>query len=303
MFDMLCPSGELFNTICRSFFERKNMLHDVYLTVLCTSGVPQMETVMKKPVRHFVLVHGLCHGAWCWYRVATVLRTAGHSVTAPDLAACGASPVRVDEVRSFAEYSRPLTDAVAAVPPGEKVVLVGHSYGGYSLALAMEAHPDKVAVAVFVAAAMPAAGCPMSHLLSQIMEETATDAATDSVPAVIGAAETFLLGPERLSRRLYQRSPAEDLALATALVRPARWFLGDAAMTESVLTADRYGAVRRACVVTEEDATWAAESQRRMASRCPGVEVAAVEGADHMPMLSTPHQLAAVLMEIADKYI
>ncbi|KAF7025697.1 hypothetical protein CFC21_037856 [Triticum aestivum] len=130
-----------------------------------------METVVKKPERHFVLVHGLCHGAWCWYRLATILRSAGHRVTAPDLAACGASPVRVDEVRSFAEYSRPLTDAVAAVPPGEKVVLVGHSYGGYSLALAMEAHPDKVAVAVFVAAAMPAAGCPMSHLLSQVPTE------------------------------------------------------------------------------------------------------------------------------------
>uniref|UniRef100_M8C1I8 Uncharacterized protein n=1 Tax=Aegilops tauschii TaxID=37682 RepID=M8C1I8_AEGTA len=177
-----------------------------------------METVVKKPESHFVLVHGLCHGAWCWYRLATILRSAGHRVTAPDLAACGASPVRVDEVRSFAEYSRPLTDAVDAVPPGERVVLVGHSYGGYSLALAMHAHPDK------------------------IMEETAPDAATDSVPAVTGGAETFLLGPERLSRRLYQRSPPEDLALATAPVRPARWFLDDAAMTESVLTADRYGA-------------------------------------------------------------
>jgi hypothetical protein len=21
---------------------------------------------------HFVLVHGLCHGAWCWYKVATL---------------------------------------------------------------------------------------------------------------------------------------------------------------------------------------------------------------------------------------
>ncbi|KAG5614738.1 hypothetical protein H5410_014562 [Solanum commersonii] len=23
---------------------------------------------------HFVLVHGACHGAWCWYKVVTILR-------------------------------------------------------------------------------------------------------------------------------------------------------------------------------------------------------------------------------------
>jgi hypothetical protein len=29
-----------------------------------------------------VLVHGLCHGAWCWYKAATALESAGHRVTA-----------------------------------------------------------------------------------------------------------------------------------------------------------------------------------------------------------------------------
>uniref|UniRef100_A0ACD5WKI7 Uncharacterized protein n=1 Tax=Avena sativa TaxID=4498 RepID=A0ACD5WKI7_AVESA len=120
------------------------------------------------PRRHFVLVHGVCHGAWCWYKVATILRSAGHRVDALDMAACGARPGRAGEVGSFEEYSRPLLDLLAALPPGERAVLVGHRYGGQSLALAMQAFPDKVALAVFASAAMPAVGKPMKFVSEQV---------------------------------------------------------------------------------------------------------------------------------------
>lgn len=118
--------------------------------------------------KHFVLVHGLCHGAWCWYKVATLLSSAGHRVTALDMAACGASPGRADEVPSFEEYSQPLLDAVAGLPPDEKAVLVGHSFGGLSLAFAMERYPDRVAIAVFVSAAMPPVGKSMGFVFEQV---------------------------------------------------------------------------------------------------------------------------------------
>jgi alpha-beta hydrolase superfamily lysophospholipase len=117
---------------------------------------------------HFVLVHGLCHGAWCWYKVATALESAGHRVTTLDLAASGVHPSRLHEVRSFEHYSRPLLDAVAAAPDGDRLVLVGHSFGGHNLALAMERFPRKVAVAVFVSAPMPVPGRPMSTVLEQV---------------------------------------------------------------------------------------------------------------------------------------
>ncbi|GJM91961.1 hypothetical protein PR202_ga08384 [Eleusine coracana subsp. coracana] len=107
---------------------------------------------------HFILVHGLCHGAWSWYRVVASLQSAGHRVTALDMAASGPHPARLDEVSSFEEYSRPLLDAVAASQDGERLVLVGHSHGGLSLALAMERFPRKITAAVFVAAALPCVG-------------------------------------------------------------------------------------------------------------------------------------------------
>uniref|UniRef100_A0A0E0BJ83 AB hydrolase-1 domain-containing protein n=1 Tax=Oryza glumipatula TaxID=40148 RepID=A0A0E0BJ83_9ORYZ len=165
---------------------------------------------------HFILVHGVCHGAWCWYRVATALSSAGHRVTALDMAACGARAGRADEVPSFERYSAPLLDAVADQDGEEKAVVVAHSFGGQSLALAMERHPEKIAVAVFVTATMPAAGKPMSFAFKQLSQGKGPDFFMDCKIGTIGDPQnpdnTFLFEPEYLARRVYQLSPPEKPA-------------------------------------------------------------------------------------------
>uniref|UniRef100_A0A0A8ZPY8 AB hydrolase-1 domain-containing protein n=1 Tax=Arundo donax TaxID=35708 RepID=A0A0A8ZPY8_ARUDO len=107
-----------------------------------------------------------------------------------------------------------------------------------------------------------------------------------------------------MSQRMYQLSPPEDLTLAKMMVRPAQMYLNDGTMRgEGVLTEGKYGAVRRVFVVAEEDKTWPAEEQRRVAaSGGPGVEVRAIEGADHMPMISKPAELSEIIMQVAEKY-
>ncbi|XP_066313236.1 probable esterase PIR7A isoform X2 [Miscanthus floridulus] len=239
-----------------------------------------METESGKKQHHFVLVHGVCHGAWCWYKVATLLSSAGHRVTALDMAACGASPGRAEEVPSFEEYSRPLLAAVAGLAPEEKAVLVGHSFGGLSLALAMEQCPDRAAVVVFVSALMPAAGKPMAFVFEQLsQEEQPADRYMDCKfeTSVAGdpqhPVETFRFGPQYLKQRLYQLSPPEDLTLAMAMVRPSQRFRDDTTMNGNVLTAERYGAVRRVCVVARDDASVPAGFRGRMASLNPGTEI------------------------------
>ncbi|KAL3526731.1 hypothetical protein ACH5RR_011387 [Cinchona calisaya] len=44
---------------------------------------------------------------------------------------------------------------MASIPPDEKVILVGHSFGGFNIALAMNNYPKKISVAVFLNAFMP----------------------------------------------------------------------------------------------------------------------------------------------------
>ncbi|CAO2038645.1 unnamed protein product, partial [Urochloa humidicola] len=173
----------------------------------------EMESGQKKQQHHFVLIHGVCHGAWCWYKVATALQAAGHRVTALDMAGCGARPGHGEEVASFEEYSRPLLDAVAALPESEKAVLVAHSFGGQSLALTMERHPEKIAAAVFVTATMPAAGKPMTYAFKQLSQGKGADFFMDSTLGTAGDPQnpdkTFLFGPKYMAKRVYQLSPPE----------------------------------------------------------------------------------------------
>ncbi|XP_038881261.1 methylesterase 1-like isoform X2 [Benincasa hispida] len=105
--------------------------------------------------RHFVLVHGACHGAWCWYKIQPLLEAAGHRVTVLDMAGAGVHRKAIQEVKSLEEYSEPLLKTMACVGPNEKVILVGHSFGGMSLALAMEKFPHNISASVFLTALAP----------------------------------------------------------------------------------------------------------------------------------------------------
>ena len=118
--------------------------------------------------RHFVLVHGAMHGAWCWYKVATLLRSSGHKVTTLDMAASGINPKQPNEVTSFSEYIEPLTQFMKALPSGERVILVGHSAGGGCISVAMEHFPEKVSVAVFAAALMPGPNLTFAALSQEV---------------------------------------------------------------------------------------------------------------------------------------
>lgn len=113
-----------------------------------------MEKIITKGVSHFVLVHGSCHGAWCWYKLIKLLKSPGHRVTAVDLAASGINLEKVEDLNIQSDYLQPLMDFMAGLPAEEKVILVGHSMGGVAVSVAMEKFPNKIAVAVFATAYM-----------------------------------------------------------------------------------------------------------------------------------------------------
>ena len=118
--------------------------------------------------KHFVLVHGACHGAWCWFKLKPLLEAAGHRVSAFDLSASGTNTKVIQQVTSLSDYTLPLLEFMAAVPAEEKVVLVGHSLGGMNIALAMDKFPEKVAVAVFLTAFMPDSVHKASYVIDKV---------------------------------------------------------------------------------------------------------------------------------------
>jgi pimeloyl-ACP methyl ester carboxylesterase len=119
--------------------------------------------------RHFVLVHGACHGAWCWYKIIALLKSAGHEVTTLDMAASGIHPKQVHELDSVTDYYEPLIEFLRSLPQEQRVILVGHSLGGMCISVAMELFPNKIAAAVFVAAFMPSPDLSFLTLLQEVL--------------------------------------------------------------------------------------------------------------------------------------
>ncbi|KAM3291631.1 hypothetical protein P3S67_019920 [Capsicum chacoense] len=108
-----------------------------------------------KSKKHFLLIHRACHGAWSWYKIVALMRSSGHNVTAIDLGASGINSKQVLDVQHLSDYFSPLIEFMASLPADEKVILVGHDYGGFAISKAMESFPKKILVAVFLTALMP----------------------------------------------------------------------------------------------------------------------------------------------------
>ncbi|XP_027096256.1 methylesterase 10-like [Coffea arabica] len=120
---------------------------------------------------HFVLVHGICHGGWSWCKLVTLLKLAGHQVTALDLGACGVHPKRIEEIASMSDYVKPLMDFMASLPDEERFALVGHSYGCLCISLAMQSFPQKISAAVFASASLAHFKEPPVVFIQEVVNE------------------------------------------------------------------------------------------------------------------------------------
>lgn len=76
----------------------------------------------------FVLLHGAGDTGWSWHLVAAELERRGHEVVAPDLPGD-------DPSLRFADYADAVVDAVGS---RRDVVVVGHSFGGFTAPIVAE---------------------------------------------------------------------------------------------------------------------------------------------------------------------
>ena len=115
--------------------------------------------------KEYVLVHGACHGAWCWETVAEKLSAKGHRVAVLDLPGHGR---RASEhaIASVVNYARAVVDAMALGGISRGIV-VGHSMGGLVIPKVAELAPERVAHLVFLAAVVLPDGSSLhdTHLL------------------------------------------------------------------------------------------------------------------------------------------
>lgn len=99
----------------------------------------------------------LVHGGWCWRPVARLLTAAGHRVSTPTLTGLGE---RAHLQSSAVDLDTHIADVTAHITAEEleRVVLVGHSYGGFVVRGAAARLAARVAQVIYLDAFVPKHG-------------------------------------------------------------------------------------------------------------------------------------------------
>lgn len=113
----------IYNTHLQSWFSIRKYLKTAMGEEenLAPSAVNSV-AVQKPP--HFVLVHGISGGGWCWYKIRCLMENSGFKVTCIDLKGAGIDRSDPNSVLKFDDYNKPLLDFVSSLPENEQVILL-----------------------------------------------------------------------------------------------------------------------------------------------------------------------------------
>jgi pimeloyl-ACP methyl ester carboxylesterase len=233
-------------------------------------------------VASFVLIHGAWHGAWCWEKVAAILRERGHEVITPDLPGHGNDATPRGEV-SLDAYAQATAGVLETTR--EPALLIGHSMGGMVISAAAELAPERVRGLVFLCAIVPANGDCMTDLMVDNVS------AINGNLAVVEDSTAVVVNDDVLVRAFYHDCTEADIELARTHLVPQN----SQVMSQPVaLSADHYGRIPRAYIECIEDQAIHIVAQRRMARRA-GCDPIISMNTSHSPFFSVPSELADAL--------
>lgn len=260
----------------------------------------KQEAALNAETKHIVLVHGGGFGAWCWYKLLASFEEAGFAANAIDLAGSGIDSTDPNHISTIELYVKPLINYMEKIPETEKVMLVGHDFGGACISYVMERFPEKIAKSVFVSATMVANGQSAFDVFSpEVVSED--DLLQKSQVFVFGNGNTQAPTAVEFKRNvlkelLFNQSPAKDVALASLSIRPMPFA---PILEKIVLTPESYGSVPRYYIETTEDHALTTEVQQNIVKLNPPNQVFRLKGSDHSPFFSKPQGLFKLLLEIS----
>ena len=214
---------------------------------------------------HYVLVHGSCHGAWCWDQTKKHLEELGHRVSAPELPHTGLD----DDVACVAG----IVEALA-----EPVVLVGHSYAGFVISEAAK-NQSNIIHLMYVAAVLYEAGESFERLLADVLAGFASE--------MVVLPDGRVTYAESSRSRFYNECPDDVAAEAVSRLRPM------AAPPGKLEISETWRDIATSYVVCNRDRAIPPEAQRAMSRNAQ--HVIEIE-ADHSPFLSNPQALLSALV-------
>jgi pimeloyl-ACP methyl ester carboxylesterase len=225
----------------------------------------------------FAFVHGGGDVGWAWHLVERELRGLGHETVAPDL------PCDINTA-GLVDYADAVVDAIG---DRREVIVVGHSYGGFTAPLVADrVHADAL---VLVAAMIPAPGeTPAAWWANTGHREAAAEQA-ERDGGLTGSDDPFVAYYHDVPR------PLAELALSKArdeseVAYSTAWPL------------EAWPAVPTKVVLGSEDRLFPVAFMRRLVAERLGI-VADEIAAGHYVPLSRPRELAGLLAGYADSLV
>ncbi len=233
----------------------------------------------------FLLIHGSCHGAWCWHRVIPALEALGHTARAIDLPGHGLDHTPAASV-TLDSYAGAILSALAG-----PTILVGHSMAGYPITAAAERDPRLIRALAYVCAYLPVSGLSLADMRRAGPRQPLA-------PAIrVDATRTsFAFDPAMADDLFYHDCAPEAQALARLCLCPQPILPQETPLT---LT-DRSQSLPRHYIRCSEDRAIPPEYQQTMA-RGLSPENVSVLPSSHSPFFSMPGALARLLHGIADR--
>jgi pimeloyl-ACP methyl ester carboxylesterase len=236
-----------------------------------------------------VLVHGAWHGAWCWSRVLQRLYDAGQTAHAVTLTGVGE---RAHLMASGIRLGTHIQDVLGLIAANEleRVVLVGHSYGGMVITgvadQLQQSQPGLLKALVYVDAVTPHPGESWSsqHAVETVAQRLAAAQASGGIS--FGPPDASVFGLEGADRDWVNR-------------RQTPQPLG---VYQDPLSFDpaRLAALPRSFIDCTSPALPTIAVMRQRVRAEPGWEVLEL-ATGHDPMVSEPRRLTDMLIAIANR--
>lgn len=233
-----------------------------------------------------LLVHGSCHGAWCWRDVIAALAARGVTARAIDLPGHGADTTPLDAV-TLEGYAQAIVAAARDMHDGP-VPVVGHSMAGYAIAAAAVAAPERVEKLIFLCAYVPQDGCSMVDLRKAGPRQPLLPAIRQHADGI-----SYSFAEEYHKPLFYQDCSDADVSFARANLTPQA-ILPQA--TPLALT-PAYHAVEKHYIRCTEDNVIPTEYQAHMARDFAPGHLSTLPSS-HSPFFSMPGRLAECLVAI-----
>jgi pimeloyl-ACP methyl ester carboxylesterase len=222
----------------------------------------------------FAFVHGGGDVGWCWHLVERALRGLGHQTVAPDLPSDNAAAGLVD-------YADAVVDAIG---DRRNVIVVGHSYGGFTAPLVA----DRVGAdaLVLVAAMIPAPGETPAAWWENTGHSEAVAEQSRLDGGLTGSDDPYVVYYHDVPRALAEEAQSKQRDESEAAYNTP-WPL------------EGWPTVRTRFIVCSDDRLFPARFMRRVVAERLGI-VADEIAAGHYVPLSRPRELAQLLAGYVD---